>query len=170
MEDPRAEIEALAGSSALLDPLDAAARRRVLQWLADRYEVALQGAVAAKASQESSENDGHAAEAQVSQPQDLPELFERASPRTQSEKALVVGYWFQQVQGDPDLDAARLNRELRHLGHPVPNITAALTDLMQTHPKYVLQTRKSGATRQARKKYRLTAEGLKRVTAMMGSD
>lgn len=170
MEDPRAEIEALVGSSALLDPLDAAARGRVLRWLADRYGVAWHGDVVPQDLQHSAESSAHPAGARISQPQDLPELFERASPRTQSEKALVVGYWFQQVQGDPDLDAARLNRELRHLGHPVANITAALTDLMQTHPKYVLQTRKSGATRQARKKYRLTAEGLKRVTAMMGSD
>ena len=60
-------------------------------------------------------------------------------------------------------DATRANRELKHLGHNVANVTVALTYLMQQKPALVLQLRKSGSTKQARKTYKVTTAGISAI-------
>jgi hypothetical protein len=42
-----------------------------------------------------------------------------------------------------------------------------MDNLMATNPRYVMQTRKTGNTKQARKKYKLTVEGIKKVAQML---
>jgi hypothetical protein len=80
----------------------------------------------------------------------------------------VVGYWFQVHQGMKDFDSQRVNAELKNMGHGVGNITDAFTTLIDGKPQYVIQTRKSGTSRQARKLYRVTNEGSNRVRDLLG--
>jgi hypothetical protein len=100
---------------------------------------------------------------------DLATLFHAANPNTGNEKALVVAYWFQVINNQQDLDSQQLNTELKQLGHGVLNITRCLDLLISTQPQLVIQTRKSGTTKQARKKYRLTAAGINRVKQMLSA-
>jgi hypothetical protein len=95
---------------------------------------------------------------------DLAELFARTNPQTETERALVVGYWLQMSDGQSEFDSQRVNSELKHLGYPVSNITRAFDSLK---PTLVQQTKKTGTTKQARKRYRLTHAGQKRVEAML---
>ena len=95
------------------------------------------------------------------------ELLAMASPSTDVERVLVVGYWFQEHQGNEDLDSQTINTELKHQGHGVGNITKAFGGLISQKPQLVIQLRKSGNSRQARKKYKLTTAGIKRVNAML---
>ena len=67
-----------------------------------------------------------------------------------------------------ELDSQSLNSELKNLGYPIGNITRAVSGLASTMPRYVMQTKKSGTTKQARKKFRLTVEGIRRVEQMIG--
>lgn len=53
------------------------------------------------------------------------------------------------------------------LGHPVSNITRALDSMMTQTPRLVIQTQKSGKSKQARKRYKITREGTKRVSSML---
>lgn len=97
----------------------------------------------------------------------LPDLYAAVSPASDASRALVVGYWFQVTQGEQDLDGFQINKELKHLGHGVTNITTALSSLIQRKPQLVIQTRKSGNSKQARKRYRLTDAGVKAVERMI---
>jgi len=40
----------------------------------------------------------------------LPELFSAVTPSSDAERALVVAYWMQQVQGEPDFDGFSVNK------------------------------------------------------------
>jgi hypothetical protein len=62
-----------------------------------------------------------------------------------------------------------LNRELKNLGHEVGNITRALQGNIDEKPALVLQLRKSGGTKQARKIYKLSVAGIKAVEARLSS-
>jgi hypothetical protein len=97
----------------------------------------------------------------------LPDLYSAASPGSDSERALVVGYWFQSLLGEQDLDGFQINKELKHLGHGISNITTALSSLIERKPQLVIQTRKSGNSKQARKRYRLTDAGVKAVDRLL---
>jgi len=96
-------------------------------------------------------------------------LYEAANPRTEPQKVLVAGYWFQKLRGQSDVDGQQINTELKQLGHGVTNITRTLGSLINKKPQLVIQTHKSGKTKQARKKYRLTAEGIRAVEQMLNA-
>ena len=98
---------------------------------------------------------------------DLGDLFDAANPKTQPERVLVVAYWKQVVEGGESFESQPVNTELKHLGHGVANITNCLGSLTSKTPKLVLQVAKSGKSQQARKRYKVTREGIRRVEAMV---
>lgn len=75
------------------------------------------------------------------------------------ERILVVASWLEGSTGGTDWTAQALNDELKQLGEGVPNITDALSTLIAKKPALIRQTRKTGRTQQARKRYTLTAAG-----------
>lgn len=95
------------------------------------------------------------------------DLFDAANPKTESERVLVAGYWSQVVEGAADFESFPVNQHLKNLGHSVSNITRAIDTMLAQSPRYVLQVSKSGSAKQARKRYKLTREGVKRVQTML---
>ncbi len=69
-----------------------------------------------------------------------------------------------------DFASAQVNAQLKHLGHRVDNITRAIDALISEKPALVIQVRKSGSTRQARKLYRVTDAGAQEVQRMLRGD
>ena len=98
---------------------------------------------------------------------DFADLFGAADPSTHAEKALIAGYWLQVCQGAESFDSQSANKELKNLGHGLPNITHALTSLKETKPALVQQLRKSGSSQQARKTYRVTVGVIDKVKGMV---
>jgi hypothetical protein len=99
--------------------------------------------------------------------QDFASLFEACGPNTDSLRALVGAYWLQVCQSNQGFDGQSVNRELKNLGHGIANITQALNPLIAQKPAFVLQLRKSGTTKQARKLYKVTEAGIKRIKEMI---
>jgi hypothetical protein len=167
MQDP--EIEAMGTvASALLD-LDEAARARVLKWAAARYAVDIKGS-GAGTTDEAPDNlrgAGEADEESEASYEHFAELFDSAAPKTNEDKALVAGYWIQVIEGNEQWSSSALNSQLKNLGQAIPNITMALNANMDRQPKRVIQLKKSGSSRQARKTYKVTTEGIKVVSRML---
>jgi hypothetical protein len=160
------EIAAMTEIAKALQPLDTESRRRVLQWAIDSFEASITSGNRRLLERRNSHDPG--VQNDFSERfNDLAELYAATSPNNDREKALVVGYWFQKMNNDSDFDSGSINRELKHLGHGVGNITSALSSLMSRRPQMVIQTRKSGSSQQARKRYRITAEGAKQVEQMI---
>lgn len=165
--DPMAEIEAMKNVSSALNQLDEAARSRVLRWAFDIFNVNINVQRTSK-TQASIENDTqNEADNHQDSYDDIADLYSRSNASNDPEKALIVGYWVQVIEKQQDFDSQRINKELKHLGHGVTNITSALSSLIGRKPALVIQTRKSGNSQQARKKYKLTHEGIKRVKEML---
>ncbi|HEY2007989.1 MAG TPA: hypothetical protein VGH23_03295 [Rhizomicrobium sp.] len=160
------EIQAMAIASRALDELDEAARKRVLAWLCQRFggghlPIAAKVTGIATPIFAAEPGTGFAAFA---------ELFDAADPKTEKEKALVAAYWVQISQGQPSFPAQTLNSNLKDLGHGVGNITDSLDTLKTEKPALILQLKKSGTSKQARKTYKLTSEGARRVQQMISKE
>jgi hypothetical protein len=138
---------------------------RVLRWISERYGPVRAGGQRPRPTT-TAEPAGSSAAAEKSF-SDFASLFAAADPGTDPERALVGAYWQQVCQGVAEWDSFSINKQLKHLGHGVGNITLALGSLIERRPQLVIQTRKSGKERQARKLYKLTAEGIKRVDEML---
>ncbi|MEZ5419060.1 MAG: hypothetical protein R2708_17225 [Vicinamibacterales bacterium] len=158
------EIAAMGSIAAALTPLEPEAVRRVLKWAIERFQA---------------RTTADLAPSTASMPMpvagvdrtflNLADLFDTAQAESGLDKVLVVAYWFQVTQRQDDWDSFAVNTELKHLGHPSTNITRDLDSLMKRSPRLVLQVRKDGTTRQARKRYKLTREGVRAVEKMLGA-
>jgi hypothetical protein len=153
------ELEALSTISALLLNLPEASQRRILKWLSSRFEVAVD-------TKRSSSESTLTGEPSKEFP-DAATLFVATNPRTGGEKALTIGFWLQECLHQEDWDGFTVNTELKHLGHGLKNVTDALNALIEHRPQLVVQLRKSGKTKQARKRYKLTVEGIRKVRQML---
>lgn len=161
MSDP--EIDAMGKVLAALTQLDEPARVRVIKWASEKL-----GVLATAEAPAAVRSTMNSVEPRVPEPfRDLPDLFDAASPESDVEKALVAAYWAQVGQANPSFGSQALNDELKQLGHPIGNITRALDNLMAGKPALIQQLRKEGNTKQARKTYRLTSAGVRKVESMV---
>jgi hypothetical protein len=161
------EIKAMSSVAAALTPLDDDARNRVLQWAASRYGGRAQALALGALSLPGA---GGLPPGNTSEFETFAELFEAARPSTEREKGLVAAYWTQICQSQSSFASQSLNDALKDLGHGVGNITDALTALKEERPALLLQLKKSGSSKQARKTYKLTQEGVRRVHAMIAGE
>jgi hypothetical protein len=155
------ELEAMKAVSDALEPLEPESRGRVVRWAAEwcgLQSKAIPSPVTAASSASSS----------VAQAESipLPDFFSERAPTASWEKALVVSYWVQASLGDQDFPAYSVSKELKNLGDGVSNITHALSSLIDK--KFVIQTRKSGTSKQAQKLYKVTVKGKQYVERNMG--
>lgn len=156
------ELEAMKKIAAALEPLEEGARGRALNWAFSKYRGALRPSEPI-VKPDRSEGTVH----QSSTFQTFAELFDAVQPTTEKDKALVAAYWMQVVRNTDSFQAQALNDELKNLGYGVANITDALTQLKNDRPALALQLKKSGTSKQARKVYKLTLEGIKRLESMV---
>jgi hypothetical protein len=155
------ELEAMAKVGGALTDLDEKAAARVIRWAADKFGVPL----IPEHSTDSHMPDKKANGSRVFA--DIASLFYDAHPATEAERVLVACYWLQSLNGSESVDAQEVNAQLKHLGHGASNITRAFSDLIDRKPHLVMQVFKSGAGKQARKKYKLTTAGVQKVEDML---
>jgi len=174
VDDEDREIVAMAAISGALKELDDDAKARVLSWAAARFNI-----TGIKSRSDEARNDpgntidsrgsGSDASGQQQTYSSIDELFESGVARSNMQKALLAAYWFQVIEGSAGFQSYTLNTALKNLGIGISNITDALASAEGQKPVLVMQTSKTGKSRQARKTYKLTTAGVKHVEAMLTS-
>ena len=152
---------------AALEPLDAASRERVLVYIAGRLQVSMDHQHSPRTGTSGGQLDLAAASASGQPFSSLAELHEAARPVSGKDRVLVAAYWLQVCEGADNFVSFQVNKALKDLGHGVANITGAIDALRQQTPALVLQLKKAGSTRQARKTYKVTAAGISAVKVMI---
>lgn len=155
------EIKAMSIISEALSDLDENARKRVIQWLVSREgfvqpkstSLTLPQSVTPTGTVEGVDENS------------LSDYFYSVDPQNDMERALAVAAFLHTTKGKTDLGSQEINNELKHLGYASSNITLALTRAMEVKPQLMHQTRKEGTSQQARKKYKITSEGLRYLQA-----
>ena len=174
MSDAANEFGAIQTVHSALEPLEYEARIRVLTYIASLLGIDTRVAGDLEAPEQTDPDDdadktdaGKAGEQTPNFPS-FAELYEAANPKSNGEKSLLVGYWLQECQDAENFTGAAAQKELNNLGHKLPNITDAIDQMKSRKPALILQTKKSGSSKQARKLYRVSHEGVKRVKEMVG--
>ncbi|MEP7310165.1 MAG: hypothetical protein ABJA98_32060 [Acidobacteriota bacterium] len=165
-----AEVKAMGRLTEALDGLAPDAIARVLRWAAEAYNVTVSGSRNKgrnDSSGASEAGDGNGSPNGEQRFASLADLYAVALPESEADKTLVAGYWFQFGDGQEDFGAQEINSALKNLGHPIKNITTAFNALKARKPAPVMQLKKSGTSKQARKTFKLTLAGKSAVEAMI---
>jgi hypothetical protein len=164
------DIEALQNILKILGDFEPIEQERLLRWVAEKLELKRDqtGSKRPTASlplvadtPEAPVADGLQSFATVA------DLMASINVRTHAERALAVAVFLQYRNAKPALTGFEINNELKHLGHMLSNITDTLSALQNTNPKLLIQIRKSGKTRQARKQYKVTDAGYRRILQIL---
>ncbi|HVD39958.1 MAG TPA: hypothetical protein VNC16_03005 [Solirubrobacterales bacterium] len=168
------EIGAMGAIDKAMTELDEDEARRVLTWAVDKFAP---GDFRSSRSQSKGEKDGggssdgssgNGRQAETGGSYDrISDLMDEASPTSIVEWVLVASYWYQVIQGHENFSGQEVNSDLKDLGHGSKNITDSYNSLIKRKPPLVRQVEKTGRSKQARKKYRLTTEGVRTVERMI---
>jgi hypothetical protein len=164
------EIEAMSGIDQALGALEPDEQKRVLRWAIDKFgggEVKLGMTAAGRSSIGTVDGSGTGTGNGSGEYARIADLMDAASPATVVDHVLVASYWFQVVKGQENFTGQEVNSELKDLGHGASNITDSYNSLIKRRPPAVRQVQKSGTTKQARKRYRLTEVGVRTVDRMI---
>lgn len=174
MGDPLAELAAMQTVHGALVALSPDGRARVLDWVAGALSVSTTPKTVRRSSStdtstnaqqdEDRSGDGGATGTVYTQ---FADLLGDARPKTDADKALVGGYWFQVVSRTEDFGSQAVNDKLKDTGEAVGNITRAMDRLRDSKPQLVRQIQKTGKAQQARKKFKLTTAGIQYVERML---
>jgi hypothetical protein len=99
----------------------------------------------------------------------MPNLLGQWQPETMAERALMGAYTLSRGKADKTVTSQAINAELKRAGIPVPNITRAIESNLRAKPPLMVQKKKMGTTRQARKQYAITPEGVEFVEGRLQS-
>ena len=169
------ELEALSKVNDAIKNLPEDAKIRVVAWLINKYSIySNQPANASMPpkkllsengveEKEIVEGDGQ----QIASFSSPAEFFAKCSPSKPSEKILVIAAYLQTKNSEKDLSGFEINQVLKNMGHKVENITHKMDTLMGQKPQLMIQTKKSGNSRQAKKSYRVTDAGIKEVEKLI---
>ena len=168
---PDKEFAAMRSVYEALEPLDTESRQRVFDYIGARLEISAArrvtsgpGVEAKGFREESNEEKPSPSEREFAT---LAELQDAASPVQDKDRVLVTAYWLQICEGGENFSAYSVNSALKELGHGVSNITNAFDALRRPKPALILQLKKAGTSRQARKTYKVTEAGIAAVRAMI---
>lgn len=161
------EFEAIEKTYDALSALNADAQQRVLDYVTSRLGLKTSDGRASTnekgfADHSSPETNGGVAY------DEFGELFDAVDPKTDPDKALTAAYWLTVIRAAEDFDSQSVNSHLKHLGHGIGNVTRALDSLVGSKPSLVIQTRKSGKSRQARKTFKVTKAGREWIIGKLG--
>jgi hypothetical protein len=164
------EIKAMSQINETLEGLEEDEKRRVLSWALDKHGdgtigTAVSTSAPAKTSTYAGSAPGKTTDKEFER---ISDLIDAASPQSQVDYVLVATYWFQVIESEESVTGMQVNAALKDLGHGASNITDAYSSLKTR--KHARQIQKSGSTRQARKRYRLTEEGLRAVRRMLSGE
>lgn len=173
-EKELAQIEAVRNVLAQLDGLEPDEQKRVLLWVAEMRGFEFVGSNQRNHGDHDGETldirneEGDAATTmRNAEFADFSDLCTAADPKTEVERALVAGYWLQVSEGRENFGSQDCNNLLKDFGTPIGNVTRAFDRLKSHRPALAQQTQKSGRTKQARKLYKITVNGQRRVKEMI---
>jgi hypothetical protein len=166
------EIEAMGKIEAAVADLEPDEVERVVAWMIAYATGRLGAAVSlpnggGRTGRESEGMRGERADGEPREFERIGDLMDEANPTSGAHYVLVAAYWLQEVQGNENVTGFQVNNELKNLGNGVSNITEAFDTLKNQRPALARQIAKSGPAKQARKRYRLTEAGIRRVEQMI---
>ena len=89
------------------------------------------------------------------------DLFFSSNAKTITSKILLASAYLQEKKNIKEFVSSDINSLMKKIGQDVSNISASINVLLDKQPPLLIQTGKLGASKQARRTYAVTEEGLR---------
>jgi hypothetical protein len=173
------ELQAMGLVFESLRNLDSDQQRRVLRWVTDRLESPEPtGTVASTATPivegppqmtvEKVETKSMTPDKKdISHYDTVLELFADATAKKSTSKVLLMAAYLQERHSFKEITSYEINFRLKRIGHKVTNISSLINSLLNRRPHLVIQVGADTHKKQARRKFRVTDDGLKEARSFL---
>ncbi len=159
-----------------LKNLDNGGRKRVIRWLIDRFRLAggktpHQLTPPAKVNKQTEtesivkEKLGKTAQPlkrkEIKNYDTVLDLFSESKAKKSISKILLMAAYLQERHHFKEITTYDINFRLKRIRHEVTNISGIINGILQKKPQLLAEIKKEGQGKHARRKFRVTAEGLK---------
>ena len=96
-------------------------------------------------------------------------LFLGANVTTVASRILLAAAYLQEKLNYKEVSSFDINSRLKKLGYGISNITTAINGLLSKKPPLMKQTKKEGSSKQAKRKFVVTEEGLEAAKTFLRS-
>ncbi len=100
------------------------------------------------------------------------DLFAEANVKKVSDKILLMAAYLQERLNFKEISSYDINFRLKRIGHGVQNISSSINGILkrkQREAPLMMELKKEGASKQARRKFRVTDDGLKKARSFLKS-
>jgi hypothetical protein len=98
------------------------------------------------------------------------DLFAEANVKKVSDKILLMAAYLQERLNFKEISSYDINFRLKRIGHGVQNISSSINGILkrkQREAPLMMELKKEGASKQARRKFKVTDEGLKKARTFL---
>jgi hypothetical protein len=96
-------------------------------------------------------------------------LFLAAEIKSVGSRILLAASYLQEKNGFEEMSSYDINSRLKKLGYGVSNITTAINTLLNKKIPLMMQTKKEGTSKQAKRKFKVTEAGLELAKTFLRS-
>lgn len=93
----------------------------------------------------------------------LDDLFKVTELKRVGHRILLAAAYLQEKKNFTELTSLEINNALKQIDLGVPNITLAINRLVDKVPQVMVVTRKEGSTKQSRRNFQVTEEGVRQA-------
>ncbi len=181
------ELQAMSHVFETLKNLNNVQRLRILKWVKDRLETEetpLIGTFAAPVMYETEEPEVVKVEKSVEKtapviapkptgPKTLMdyetalELFSESNVKKATTRVLMMAAYLQERHNFKEISSYDINFRLKRIGYSVTNISSLINSIMNRVPHLLVQVGADDTTKQSRRKFKVTAEGLAVAKSLM---
>jgi hypothetical protein len=164
------ELHAMSLVFEALKNLDNGQRRRILGWVKDRLEATaaptVEGEAAAMTTAPQALIPPAPAAPKPPAKKDLAnfetalDLFSESSAKKSTSKVLLMAAYLQERHNYKEISSYDINFRLKRIGHGVTNISSLINGILKRKPHLLIQVDAENLPKQARRKFRVTVEGL----------
>lgn len=164
MTEPNlADLRAIETILKAMHPLDMKDQVRVLTWVIDKLDLALDLKVAMRGARSKNRNYIEMAWEKVPEAMEsAPEFLAAAAPTSMADRVLVIATFLQMATDNPDiatLTGKQINDALRKMRLAVSNVADCVYTLMRRSPAHMIEAGKA-PNRKGWKDYRVTESGI----------
>ena len=94
-------------------------------------------------------------------------LLEESTAAKVIDRILLAAAYLQEKKNQKELTSFEINSQLKKAGHGIPNISIGINRLLEKVPQLMAVTKREGNTKQSRRKFAVTEDGLKKAKSYL---
>ncbi len=103
----------------------------------------------------------------LKQYESITDLLEESTATKVIDRILLAAAYLQEKKNLTELTSFEINSQLKKAGHGIPNISIGINRLLEKVPQLMAVTKREGNTKQSRRKFAVTEDGLQKVKSFL---